>query len=103
MNKHPEFDADGYPTEKTLRTIRRWPLQDFKGLMEYIFEAWKYADWGWSRYGRRYSISTAGWSGNEEIIGALNANRMFWSLCWHSSRRGGHYVFKIPKIKGLKV
>jgi hypothetical protein len=29
---------------------------------------------------------------------ALEANRHFWSLCWLSSRRGGHYRFQIPKF-----
>jgi len=96
--KNPEFNAEGYPTKKTLRVIRRWPHDDFEGLMYYVLEAWQYADLGWSRYGRRYSLSTVGWSGNEEIIVALQKNRMFWTLCWWSARRGGHYVFRLPRI-----
>jgi len=38
-------------------------------------------------------VSTGGWSGNEELIGAMRMNFILWSQWWWSSRRGGHYVF----------
>ena len=92
------MDKDGYPEEHELKKIAEWPYTDFAGLMEYVKERWRYADDGYWKQGRLYySISTGGWSGNESIIGALMNNTMFWLCCWWSSRRGGHYKFKIRK------
>lgn len=97
------MDKDGYPDNRELKKIRNWPYADFQGLMEYVFDRWKYADCGYWKKGRKYyRISTGGWSGNESLISALMQNRMFWSCCWVSSKRGGHYVFEIRKIKDGK-
>lgn len=102
----PTLDDDGYPTEATEKIIAAWPYQQLRELMEYVKQAWHFAEWGWTESDevvdgktvRRYSISTAGWSGNESLIGALQDNRMFWMLCWQESRRGGHYIFEIRPL-----
>lgn len=103
----PTFDEDGYPTEDTLRTLRVWPALDGIGALEFLREAWKYPerislvsavddidgtveDW---------HLSTGGWSGNEELLGALKENFVWWSTNWYSHRRGGHYVFRPRKRK----
>jgi len=92
------MDKDGYPEDHELKKIEEWNYRDFEGLMAYVEERWRYADCGYWKKGRKYyRISTGGWSGNEEIIGALKENTMFWMCCWWSSRRGGHYMFTIPK------
>lgn len=91
-----------YPHETDIEKIKSWDYRDLTGLLTFVESIWAYAEWGWRRRGRTYRVSTAGWSGNEEIIGALKENFMFWSVCWQSSRRGGHYVFKVPVIKELK-
>jgi hypothetical protein len=92
-----EIDDDGYPSDAALERIAQWPHTDFAGLIAYVRTLW----WGppnyWEQDGRALSISTAGWSGNESIIGALQRNTMFWLMCWQSSRRGGHYEFQLPE------
>ena len=87
-----------YPTEDQLERIENWPLDDLPALMEYVHSIWSYADagyWNWTAGETKYSLSTAGWSGNEDIIRALMENTMFWMLCWESSKRGGHYEFEV--------
>ena len=88
-----------YPEDEDLESIKKWPHQDFHGLMEFIKGIWWCSDWGFSEKDGIYSLSTGGWSGNEEIIGAMRQNYIFWSLCWMSSRRGGHHEFEIPEVK----
>jgi hypothetical protein len=93
-----DLDEDGYPTEATLARIREWPWKDCRGLLEFVKSIWwPDTEWGWTETpetdGVRYAISTGGWSGNEDVIGTMEGNQMFWMLSWHSSRRGGHYEF----------
>ena len=91
------MDHDGYPDEQELQRIREWSLEDLAGLLQFVYGIWWASDWGWHQRERIFRVSTGGWSGNESIIGALQDNQMFWMLCWQESRRGGHYVFEIPK------
>lgn len=88
-------DVDGYPTEIELDTIRMWAYNDLHGLMEYIKPRWQYAESGyWTEQSGEYHLSTAGWSGNEDIIAAMQDNRAWWMMYWQSTTRGGHYVFR---------
>lgn len=86
-----------YPSDEELAKIASWKVtgqKDFLDLMEYVHDLWAYAGDGyWSRKGDIFRISTAGWSGNEDIIAALQENTVFWLLYWQQSRRGGHYIF----------
>ena len=86
-----------YPTNTDIKKIVNWPYDDFKGLISFIYTIWHYADCGyWTKRGNKYYISTGGWSGNEEIIGAMQKNKQFfWTMCWYQSRRGGHYIFHV--------
>lgn len=99
------LDDDGYPTEAALKVVELWHWNDSVGWFEFIKSIWHLASWGWSEgevdhdwdkgekvY--RYTISTAGWSGNESIIRAMESNNMFWHTTWVQSRRGGHYIFE---------
>lgn len=88
------LDDDGYPNEAALQRIRDWPHTDFGGLVEFVIFLWRYPIEAPGDDGE-WQISTSGWSGNESIVAALEENRMFWALCWQSSRRGGHYEFRI--------
>lgn len=96
---NPTFDADGYPTEETLKIIQEWEIRSnfaIRDLLSYVKDCWRYGfptKAGGSKNQKWISVSTGGWSGNESIIGALRNNRMFWALCWLESRRGGGYKF----------
>lgn len=111
MNNEELLDEDGYPTEKSLDIIKNWEYtKGFGNLLDFIYTIWAYNDAGYWTVNRNlpheyhkdklmdvYNISTAGWSGNENIIRALQENRIFWMSCWYQSRRGGHHIFKITK------
>lgn len=89
-----------YPEEDDLKLIREWDgAQGWHALMAFIKGIWNYAEWGWSEQHNEdgkleYHISTAGWSGNEDIIAAMMENKLFWMMAWYQSRRGGHYIFR---------
>jgi hypothetical protein len=92
---------DGYPTDEELRWIKEWSDKDPKGWLAVAKGCWWAADWGWRELtGKKgdltYHVSTGGWSGNEEIIDAMQENVWCWAQTWESTRRGGHYVFVLP-------
>ena len=93
------MDKHGYPDANELQQIKNWPYNDFFGLMEFIID-----DLGWDKHGwhkqedGRYSMSCGGWSGNEEIISAMERNYIFWGQCWESSKKGGHHEFEIRNL-----
>lgn len=111
MSNH--LDADGYPTDDTLRAIETWPWQDIEGLFKLIRELWWIKGWGVTdtlteaekevchddihstlqpcRYLR---FATGGWSGNESLIHALRRNHIVWSTTWVLSARGGLHIFR---------
>jgi len=97
-------DKDGYPTEEELKTIREWRWienrKSLPDLLEYIEDCWWVSERHFICTGKkvlRLTLHTGGWSGNEEIIAALQENvDHFWSCFWEKSVRGGHYDFRIP-------
>jgi hypothetical protein len=95
------INEDGYPTEQAQEIIKRWGWWHGRAeLFEFIKGLWHLASWGWHEEKKdgiiEYHISTAGWSGNEGLIGAMQNNRwMLWSMTWVQSRRGGHYIFEV--------
>jgi hypothetical protein len=102
------LDPDGYPTAAVLDQIQNWPAErGHHDLMDLVKTVWWMPDWGWhqdppqdTEGGWRqtdYRVSTGGWSGNEDLVRALQANRVFWSCCWVSSRRGGHHEFSVKE------
>lgn len=104
------LDEDGYPTDYCLGLIKEWHWSDSKGWFDFIKSVWYMASWGWKEgeadheYRKDekvylYKISTAGWSGNEAIIKAMERNDWMWHLNWVQSRRGGHYIFELKDIK----
>lgn len=107
----PTFDADGYPTDETLGRIRSWPVEtaaDMAAAMDFAGRAWSYPEywecdpdfiepeWPTGSHQRRYVFSTGGWSGNESIVSAIEANQMLQMIGAWSWRRGGHYEYRFP-------
>ena len=84
-----------YPTEETLQRIKDWDWKNAKELFDYLESLWTYNNYFKKeklKDGMIYYISTAGWSGNEFLIEALQEN-FIWMITWQSSTRGGHYKF----------
>lgn len=96
------MDDDGYPDGEELKRIAEWPYTDIAGMLEFVAGIWWCPSFGWHIEGDILKLSTGGWSGNESVIAAMQENRMFWALCWVSSRRGGHYEFDLSRIKNLE-
>ena len=92
------MDKNGYPEEHELQRIQEWDASDLDGLMQYLEEL------GFTNYGtikkcrRNYYLSTGGWSGNEDIMGAMQLNLVLWAIYWYRSQCGGHYMFERRKI-----
>ena len=84
-----------YPDVEQLERIRHWDHQDARGWLKYAVSLWEWPDWGSAWRGGELALHTGGWSGNEEIIEAMEDNAMLWLLTWQESRRGGHFKFKV--------
>jgi hypothetical protein len=93
-------DQDGYPSGQTLTVIEDWAYTDIAGLIQFISPYFK-------QHGavldgcepdideNLIALSTGGWSGCEDIIGAMKNNQVMWAVHWFSSRRGGHHKFAL--------
>lgn len=96
-----------YPTDEDLKRIDDWPNDDPHGLLDFIASIWSYADWGWQELEGREGedatrvvlASTAGWSGNEDIMEHCRMNFFVYHQFFDSYRRGGHYQFSLPARK----
>ena len=94
-----------YPTEDEVLHVKNWVFtkensyEKFMQFVKSIGQYWPHESFGWKQRGRTYWVSTGGWSGNEEIIDAMQENFMFWAVCWEQSNKGGHFIFKLPNPK----
>ncbi len=102
------LDEDGYPTESALWLLEHWPFEDPAGWFDLAKRLWHFQDLTWSEEvvvddfresgkATHVHVSAFGWSGNESLISAMQANWMLWHQCWVQSRRGGHYIFELPE------
>ena len=99
-----------YPEDDDLERLKTWDYSDPLGWFAFaksIGNYWPDELFGWyetdgsggpllNRPVRWFEISTGGWSGNEDILGAMQENAVLWLMTWQSTRRGGHYVFEVP-------
>ena len=96
--------SEEYPTDEDLGLISNWSIKDITGWFDYVQSVWALTKWKiedatddiTERPVTRYTISTGGWSGNEELIGAMQRNWLMWNVTWVQSNRGGHYIFQDP-------
>jgi hypothetical protein len=91
------MDEDGYPDDYDLKIIAEWDVlkQGYEGLLKCIGSIWWGGDCGGFKWrGKWLELHTWGWSGNEDIIDALQKT-YFWSFFWKKSIRGGHYWFEL--------
>lgn len=92
-------------TKKDLQQLSGWDVFDAHNLIKRIKEMWVNQSyikesWGIDRVWHKnpvliFELHTGGWSGNEEIIKALQDNKLFWLMWWQKTERGGHYTFEI--------
>ena len=106
-----EWDEQGYPTEESLRRLRKAlnapdPVKAITAFYTAL-RANHYEGWcGPERVEVRgevidvWAYHTGGWSGNEEIIGVLEESPFFYHLLERYDG-GGHYYFQ-PAEKVLK-
>lgn len=107
-----ELDDDGYPPEEWLDALAK--ANDIAGLSTWMIKTFHeiVAAIGYGNT-RSYAAiddfqkpmvvikySTGGWSGQEEMISALQktAAFMLYAYSWH---RGGHYEFRVPMEGGV--
>ena len=98
-----------YPTEEQLEAVASWD-STLINWYDFIHGIWWAPEWGWRQERgtdeltdaplTRYRISTGGWSGNEDLIEAMQKN-LGWFFTWVQSRRGGHYIFELPDTMAL--
>lgn len=67
-----------------VRSIWHWDMVSYHGVIEHTLPM------------TEIRMATGGWSGNEEIIGAIQRT-MFHFAFWYTIHRGGLYVFRVPE------
>ena len=108
----PMFDEHGYPLKDTLDEIALWPKErGWHNLMDFVGRAWKRAKERDGDGGAFIPMHTAettnvwlaapgGWTGNEDIIAALQENTAFWGECFIEAPRGprpAYYKFAVQR------
>ena len=104
----PTFDRDGYPTDETLDILRNWDDFSSSGYQQWIEFAHK--AWHWNDMviigtdseniilsdRKMVQFHTGGWSGNEDIISAMQGN-VLWLVNFQNHRTGGHFELRAPR------
>lgn len=102
-----ECDGDGYPTDESLERLRAFKfdmetaaafmLNDLEPICEGIAIMSLVRSEGKTDYGDNatfFEYHTGGWSGSEDLIGAMLSH--FWIGHYHTKwERGGHFYFEV--------
>lgn len=100
---------DGYPTDELLEYLRT--TDDYADALGKMAEAWWMGDAGGvttkltraeselvmplSKGERYVRFATCGWSGNESLIDAFEANAIS-GIVWALSAAGGLHIYRLP-------
>ena len=111
ITPEPEFDRSGYPTERTLKLLTKWPMERANEALDFIASAWHWDHMvkhelepeealvvGAEPNKRYLRLATGGWSGNEELLEAFE-HSLCYGLTWQLSARGGLHIFEYRNIK----
>ena len=84
-----------YPSEEQLKGLRE--VDSFRlnlsEIVDLIREAWN-EDYGKIEFDdRKLILACGGWSGNEDVVCALQDNIGFRRRYWVKTERGGRYIF----------
>lgn len=90
-----------YPDPDKLGMLRRF-AGPFEEWLELAASCWNgtMGEARWHRTTGSLHLTTGGWSGNEDVVAAMEANPVLWGACWLSSHRGGLHVFRPPELPG---
>ena len=102
-----DLDDDSYPSEDRIAQIQKandipnaahWLIETFPRLVESMHYGSAEVRDGVDDFDRRIKVvafSTGGWSGQEDLINAIEGSLLGMLYLW-SWRRGGHYEFRVP-------
>lgn len=95
---------DLYPNDDVLNALEQWPSTDCDGALRFMASQW-ITEYGTVRdtltdaerelVGDETCLrfATGGWSGNEELVTALQTNALVWAFTWRLSACGGSHIF----------
>lgn len=86
----------GYPIEEDIEALRNWsgPLAEMPAVLNAVAEYLTECGYGSAKKrGGCWRFVTGGWSGCEEVIGAIPP--IVDAVAWESSHRGGLHVYRI--------
>jgi len=94
-------DRDGYPIEEDVEALRAWsgPVEEVSAVLDAVGEYLEACGFGsFEKMGDYWRFATGGWSGCEEVIGAIPP--LVEAIAWRSSHRGGLHIYGVSDEQG---